>query len=131
MAIKKYHLGCNYVLSIISGKWKPSIICSLGLEEKRYGQLKKYIEAIYSHDVTDKVLSEQLNQLVHDKIVHRDSFPTIPPKVVYSLTPEGAKLKKILVSMSKFGEQLAESSDDDIKLDYSAQDMLREIHTTN
>ncbi|KRL80924.1 hypothetical protein FC17_GL002736 [Secundilactobacillus paracollinoides DSM 15502 = JCM 11969] len=77
------------------------------------------------------MLSEQLNQLVHDQIVHRDSFPTIPPKVVYSLTPEGAKLKKILVSMSKFGEQLAESSDDDIELDYSAQDMLREIHTTN
>ena len=41
--------------------------------------------------MSEKVLTQQLRELEHDGIVHREVHDQVPPKVEYSLTPLGAR----------------------------------------
>lgn len=88
---KYEQLGCDRMcegLSKISGKWKLKLLYLIGYEEViRYGQLKRNADPI-SH----KVLSSQLKELEQDGLILRTEYPTIPPKVEYSLTKKGIGL---------------------------------------
>lgn len=117
---REYFLGCNYVIDIVDGKWKPSIICSLGLSKKRFGQLLRYLMELYGTAPSEKVLSEQLHQLIDEKIVERTVYATMPPKVEYSLTERGVALKKLLIEMTEFAESLP---DDNLKFKYGSDVM--------
>lgn len=100
MAKKIYQLGIEATLDVIGGKWKPIILCHLGHENLRTGELKRRIP-----DVTQKMLTQQLRELEEDGIVAREVFNQVPPKVIYSLTEEGKGLRDILVAMSIWGEE--------------------------
>ncbi|WP_431814485.1 winged helix-turn-helix transcriptional regulator [Limosilactobacillus portuensis] len=124
---RHFFMSSNYIIHIVSGKWKPSIICSLGLEEKRFGELKRYFYDLYQIHISEKVLSEQLSQLIHDRMVKRTSYPTVPPKVVYSLTDNGQKMKKLLIEMAEFSEELINSGQvTDVDFKYGAANMKGE-----
>lgn len=71
-------------LKILGGKWKLVIIWHLSKETKRFNLLKKEIST-----VSTKVLSEQLQSLIADKLVKRKTLHTNPPQVEYSLTEKG------------------------------------------
>lgn len=120
MEPKSYFLGCNYIIDMVSGKWKPSIICSLGRKEKRFGELRRYLRTLYGIAPAEKVLSEQLRQLIADQMVQRTDFGTVPPKVVYSLTERGMRLKKLLIEMTEFAESI---QDETVDFKYRADDM--------
>lgn len=122
MQKKEYFLSCNYIIDMVSGKWKPSIICSLSVEPKRFGELRRYFMDIYKLTPAEKVLSEQLHQLINDQLVKRTNYGSVPPKVVYSLTDRGMKLKKLLIQMAEFAEEI---QDDSFTFRYGAADMRR------
>ncbi len=127
MKYARYHFGANLVLEIISGKWKPSIICSLDARPKRYNELKAYLQRVNGQPIAQKVLTEQLRQLENDLIVKRTDYHTVPPKVVYSLTEDGQRIHDFLIEMSRVGENLARhlaSADQPIAFDYSYQQMI-------
>ena len=65
----------------------------------RFNELKKYIGTI-----SYKTLSDTLKELEADRLVHREEYPQIPPKVEYSLTERGKSLIPILDSMCDWGE---------------------------
>lgn len=65
----------------------------------RFNELKKYIGTI-----SYKTLSVTLKELEADRLVHREEYPQIPPKVEYSLTERGKSLIPILDSMCDWGE---------------------------
>ena len=88
-------------LAIIGGKWKPVIIYNLSKTKKRFGQLDVAIPGI-----SRKVLTAQLNELVEDKLVLRNSFAETPPRVEYSLTAKGKELSPILSAIAKWGKYL-------------------------
>ncbi len=87
-------------LSIIGGKWKVLIIRELLSGKKRFSQIHKAIKGI-----TQKMLSKQLRELERDGIINRKIYPEIPPRVEYSLTEEGEKLRIVLESMQKWGSR--------------------------
>jgi DNA-binding HxlR family transcriptional regulator len=103
--INKIVYSCPLLLveSIIMGKWKGMIIWAL-LEHKvlRYGQLKKGIDLMQK--VSDKMLIQSLKELERDGIIIKKIFNVSPPKVEYSLSEIGLKLKPIWKSLWKFGE---------------------------
>ena len=53
----------------------------------RFNEMKKYIG-----EISYKTLSSTLKELEADKLIHREEYPQIPPKVEYSLTDRGRSL---------------------------------------
>ena len=79
-------------LSVIGGKWKMRIICTLyAYGTQRYNDLMRKTEGI-----TSAMLSSSLKELESDGIVERRQYEEIPPRVEYSLTDHGCELWPIL-----------------------------------
>ena len=93
--------GFSYTLSLINGKYKMTILYTLmEFGVVRFNEMKKYIGGI-----SYKTLSLTLKELEADRLVHREEYPQIPPKVEYSLTERGKTLIPILDSMCEWGEK--------------------------
>jgi len=100
---KSYNNGVEATLGVISGKWKPQILCHLGNRPQRTCDLRQKLPAI-----SQKVLTQQLRELEDDGIIKRLVYGDRAPfKVVYELTDLGRSLGQILVQMSLWGEQRA------------------------
>ncbi len=54
-------------------------------------------------EITQKTLTVRLKELEEKNIILSELFFEVPPRVVYSLTPIGAKLKPVLKEMYKCG----------------------------
>ncbi|MDD7289209.1 MAG: helix-turn-helix domain-containing protein [Clostridiales bacterium] len=92
--------GFHYTLSLISGKYKMTILYTLmEFGVVRFNELKRYIGTI-----SYKSLSAALKELEADQLVHREEYPQIPPKVEYSLTQRGQSLIPILDEMCEWGD---------------------------
>ncbi|MDE6501755.1 MAG: helix-turn-helix transcriptional regulator [Ruminococcus sp.] len=92
--------GFSYTLSLINGKYKMTILYTLmEFGVVRFNEMQKYIGSI-----SYKTLSANLKELEADKLVHREEYPQIPPKVEYSLTERGKSLIPILDSMCEWGD---------------------------
>jgi DNA-binding HxlR family transcriptional regulator len=64
----------------------------------RYGELKRAIPGI-----SEKMLIQELNMLVENKLVSKKAYPEIPPKVEYTLTELGLKTLLIVDKRAGFG----------------------------
>lgn len=92
--------GFHYTLSLISGKYKMTILYTLmEFGVVRFNELKRYIGTI-----SYKSLSAALKELEADQLVHREEYPQIPPKVEYSLTQREQSLIPILDEMCEWGD---------------------------
>jgi DNA-binding HxlR family transcriptional regulator len=96
---KIYNTAVEATLEVIGGKWKPVILFHLTFGKRRNGELKRLMPAI-----TQKVLTQQLGELIEDGIVFRISYNQVPPKVEYELTDYGWSLKDILHHMCRWGD---------------------------
>ncbi|MCH4887525.1 helix-turn-helix transcriptional regulator [Acidaminobacter sp. JC074] len=91
--------GVGVTISIIGGKWKPLILwLLLQHENRRYGQIKRFIP-----EVTNKMLSQQLKELISDGLVTRKDYHEIPPKVEYRISEKGKTLDDIIENMCIWG----------------------------
>jgi DNA-binding HxlR family transcriptional regulator len=99
-------------MRVIGGKWKPLILYYL-LEEGvlRFGELKRRIPGI-----TQQMLTLQLRELEADGIVHREVYRQVPPKVEYTLTPLGERLKPVLDLMLAWGADYMAERYPDVEL---------------
>ena len=85
-------------LDMIGGKYKALILWQLSQGKLRYSQLRDRLGTI-----TPKILTNQLRELEANRLIHREVFPIVPPKVEYSLTELGQSLMPILVAMRDWG----------------------------
>jgi DNA-binding HxlR family transcriptional regulator len=83
---------------IISNKWTPLIIRDLARGECRFSALERSLAGI-----SPKTLSERLKYLEAERIVVRDCFAEVPPRVEYSLTEKGRALLPIIETMRAYG----------------------------
>ena len=86
-------------LDTLWGKWKFINIWNLKKDTLRNSELKKSIPLI-----TDKMLAQELKSLEKDNIVKRKAYPSVPPKVEYSLTKKGKDLLPILKDLWKWSK---------------------------
>ena len=93
-------------LELIGGKYKALILWHLSEGDLRFSELRKVI-----HGATAKMLTQQLRELEADDLIHREVFPVIPPKVVYSLTDLGRSLMPILIAMRDWGSEYLRNRD--------------------
>lgn len=85
-------------LDLIGGKYKALILWRLSEGKLRFSELKRVIGG-----ATPKMLTQQLRELEANKLIHREVYPVIPPKVEYSLTELGQSLLPVLVAMRDWG----------------------------
>lgn len=99
------HKGEEYcpveaALHRIGGKWKALIILRLLAGPRRFSELQRGLSGC-----TQRVLTTQLRDLEADRLIHREIFAEVPPRVEYSLTPAGAALKPIVRAMCEWGQE--------------------------
>ncbi len=101
------HLSCplQYSISVFSGKWKPYIIWYLASQHHavRYLELKRIIP----YDISDKVFTQQLKELVNDGILvrkqHMSGSNNNVKQVAYALTKSGYSLCNLLYALRDWG----------------------------
>lgn len=91
-------------LELIGGKYKALILWHLSEGTLRYSELRQRVDG-----ATPKMLTQQLRELEAKQLIHRESYPVIPPKVEYSLTALGRSLFPILVAMRDWGANYLKS----------------------
>ena len=94
--------GCpvEAALEQIAGKWKGLIIHHLMDATLRFNELSRRVG-----DVTQRSLTKQLRELELDGIVHRKVYPVVPPRVEYSLTDKGERLRNVIEALRLWGTQ--------------------------
>jgi len=87
-------------LTLLGGKWTLMILFQINEGVMRYGELKRAVAGI-----SEKMLIQELNMLVENKLVSKKVYPEIPPKVEYRLTELGLKTLPIVDQLAQFGLQ--------------------------
>ena len=95
---KEYKCSVAVTLDVFNDRWKLAIIWHLLEKDKRFKELSEDI-----HEITQKTLTIKLKELEEKKIIVREAFPEIPPRVVYSLSSIGKALRPTLEAMYLWG----------------------------
>tara|TARA_R110000782_G_scaffold235723_1_gene321765 strand:+ start:234 stop:605 length:372 start_codon:yes stop_codon:yes gene_type:complete len=92
--------GCpvEAALEQISGKWKGLILFHLLDGTLRFNELARRLGG-----VTQRSLTKQLRELETDGIVNREVFAVVPPRVEYSLTDKGRRLRAVMEALRDWG----------------------------
>ncbi|WP_101847256.1 winged helix-turn-helix transcriptional regulator [Zhihengliuella sp. ISTPL4] len=94
-----FHQGCGtrVVLDHIMSKWGVLVLSCLSDGTHRWGELRRQVDGI-----SEKMLASTLRTLTEDGLVHRESLPTVPPHVEYSLTPLGHDLMERMLPLMEW-----------------------------
>lgn len=92
--------GCplTAALAAIGGKWKLIIVYWLAQSPRHFAALRHLMPSI-----SQKVLTEQLRELVGDGIVQRQPKGAIPAPVEYSLTDYGRSVLPLVEGIRLWG----------------------------
>jgi DNA-binding HxlR family transcriptional regulator len=85
-------------IDIIGGKWKVIILYQLRGRTLRFGELRKSIPKI-----SQKMLTQQLRELEKNKLLSRQVYAEVPPKVEYTSTELAEKLNPALDMLCEWG----------------------------
>ena len=96
-------------LSLIGGKWKVLVIKALAGGKKRYNELRRTIP-----EVSAKVLTTQLNEMIGDHLIKKTIYPEIPPRTEYELTEIGVSMIPVLVTLRLWGTSFKEKIGEDV-----------------
>lgn len=75
------------ILDLVGDKWSLLVIFALRDGTQRFSELRRRIEPI-----SQRMLTRTLRQLERNGLVERVVYPTIPPRVEYTLTALGVTL---------------------------------------
>lgn len=85
------------VLDRLGDRWTVLVLKELDAGTLRFSEIKARIS-----DVSQRMLSQTLRRLEQDGLVSRRVFPTIPPRVDYTLTDLGRSLMTPLGEMVRW-----------------------------
>ena len=88
---------------LLSRKWHPVIIHRLLQRPMGFNELQREV-----HHISDKVLSESLDDLQDKGIVQKEVINERPKEVEYSLTETGLSLEKVIEPMFEWGKDNAD-----------------------
>ncbi|MGO4100283.1 winged helix-turn-helix transcriptional regulator [Pseudomonas sp. TAF7] len=92
--------GLEAVLNLVGGKWKLLILFHLNGQPRRFSELKRLVG-----NVSEKVLSQQLKEMIRDGLVRRIDFQMMPPHVEYELEAFGIEMGRALQPVCEWGTQ--------------------------
>jgi DNA-binding HxlR family transcriptional regulator len=88
---------------LIGRRWTGAILYVLLRSRCRFATLRDAIP-----DITDRMLSERLQELEHEGIVERTVVPEIPVRVEYALTKKGRALAAAIEAIADWAHKWVE-----------------------
>ena len=85
------------VLDHVMSRWGVLVLSALVGGTLRWSELRRAVDGI-----SEKMLASTLRALTDDGLVHRESLPTVPPHVEYSLTPLGRDLMERMLPLMEW-----------------------------
>jgi DNA-binding HxlR family transcriptional regulator len=85
---------------IVCAKWTLLLIRDLAEGRTRFCELERSLAGI-----SPRTLSLRLRALEEERIVERQTFPEVPPRVEYALTEKGLALLPIIDDMRSYGQR--------------------------
>ncbi len=86
------------LVQIIGRRYALRILFLIGDHKNiRFNEIRSEMD-----DMSTSTLSVRLSELERAGLIHRRMYAEIPPRVEYTLTKEGDKLRKSLFALSKF-----------------------------
>ncbi len=79
------------VLGHVTGRWGGLVLGALVDGTRRYSELRNRIDGI-----SEKMLAQTLRDLERDGLVVRRQYPTVPPRVDYTLSAAGTEVARRL-----------------------------------
>ena len=103
--------GCplTAALTALGGKWKLIIIYWLAESPKHFAALRKAMPGI-----SQKVLTQQLRELVNDGLVNRKPKGAVPAPVEYSLTDYGHSVLPLVEDVRRWGRSHLERTESSV-----------------
>lgn len=98
------HICSNFhdTIEFIGKRWMGIIIYTLMSGPKRFHEIAESIPGI-----SDRLLTERLNELVKEGLITKTHLDSSTKKVEYELTPSGMALKEVLVAIRNWVEMRA------------------------
>jgi DNA-binding HxlR family transcriptional regulator len=87
------------VLNHVTSRWGVLCLVALRGGKHRFSELRRKINGI-----SEKMLAQTLQLLEADGFVERISFPVVPPRVEYCLTPLGQTIGEKVTSLADWIE---------------------------
>ncbi len=84
----------------LSKKWTLTILVTIG----NFGKIR-FNNLISRIKINPKTLSDRLKELKKMNLINRTVYEEIPPRVEYSLTKKGIRLRKATIPLMKWAEQ--------------------------
>jgi len=75
------------ILGHVTGRWGGLVLGALIDGTRRYSEIRARVDGI-----SEKMLAQTLRDLERDGLLVRRQYPTVPPRVDYSLTPAGSEV---------------------------------------
>lgn len=88
------------ILKHVTSQWGVLVLIVLLEGTHRFSQLRKKIGG-----VSEKMLTQTLQQLEKDGFVKRVSYPVVPPHTEYSLTPLGEGVSRQVETLTDWIEE--------------------------
>jgi DNA-binding HxlR family transcriptional regulator len=90
----------HYASELVGRRWNGAIIFMLLKQTCRFATLRDAIP-----DITDRMLSERLQELEEEGLVERKVIPVTPVRVEYSLTRKGKSLAGAIGALADWAEK--------------------------
>ena len=87
-----YNAACpsRRVMAMLAEKWTLLVVGALSNGPMRTAQIRRCVDG-----VSEKMLIQTLRKLETYALVSRKSYPEVPPRVEYRLTPLGRSLSRV------------------------------------
>ncbi|MEU9445270.1 helix-turn-helix domain-containing protein [Streptomyces sp. NPDC048304] len=93
------------VLEHVTSRWGVLVLIQLLDRPYRFSELRRAISGLGGRGVSEKMLTQTLQTLERDGLVHRDAKPVIPPRVDYSLTDLGREAAEQVRALARWTER--------------------------
>jgi DNA-binding HxlR family transcriptional regulator len=90
------------ILAVLAEKWTLLVLAQLAQGPMRTAEIRRGVDG-----VSEKMLIQTLRKLERFELVSRKSFPELPPRVEYRLTPLGRSLAKLAGLFGRWVERNA------------------------
>jgi DNA-binding HxlR family transcriptional regulator len=102
--VERYLRGCpvRTVLEMFANKWTVLVMVTVYRHDGpiRFNGLRRELDG-----VTQKMLTQTLRMLEREGLIRRDVYPTVPPRVEYSLTELGLGAARVLADVGRWSAE--------------------------